>query len=166
MNASELLSRAGALGVSVRADGGELVLRYRGSLPDDLVNQLRQYKSELLMLLSHQEEAGAGADSVACRGCAAIIPAGTTLCIECGSAHSPLIKFAIQLGDLARQRTLRGRALVVLDGRRYPKLRLRDGRTVGPGLLPWCPVLREADTETLQNIVELAEQVQSRDEED
>jgi hypothetical protein len=153
MTAEELLTRAEVLGVSVQADGSELVLRYQGGLPADLVAELRAHKAEVLALL-----VGKVNDCpVACRGCAALIPAGTTLCVDCGSARSPLVQYAIELYALSEERSLRGQALVALDKRRYPRLRLRDGRTVGPGLLAWCPVLREGNLDTFRSILMLVE---------
>jgi hypothetical protein len=95
-------------------------------------------------------------DPVACRGCAEVIPTGTTLCAKCGSAGSPLVQYALKLSELTRQRTLRGRALVALDRRGYPKLRLSNGRGAGPGLLSWCPILQEADASMLKDIIEAA----------
>jgi TubC N-terminal docking domain len=151
MTAEELLTRAEVLGVSVQADGSELVLRYRGGLPADLVDELRAHKAEVLAFLVGDID-----DSpVACRGCAAAIPAGTTLCVECGSARSPLVRYALELCMLSEERSLRGRTLSALDKVQYPKLRLRDGRTVGPGLLAWCPVLREGNSRTLRSILKL-----------
>jgi hypothetical protein len=92
-------------------------------------------------------------DPVACRGCAAVIRAGTTLCQDCGSKKSPLVRLAVELSSLAQERSSRGRALVALDRRRYPRLRLRDGRRVGPGLLAWGPVLREMDSDELEHLL-------------
>jgi len=61
-------------------------------------------------------------------------------------------------GDsLAYERHRRASALVALDRRRYPRLRLSDGRTVGPGLLAWAPVLREMDAPTLDVLLRLIE---------
>jgi TubC N-terminal docking domain len=153
MKAEQLVTRAEALGVSLSADGAELVLRHQGSLPRELVDELRAHKTEVLAFLEGEVD-----DSPAvCRGCAALIPAGTTLCVECGSARSPLVHYALELCALSEERSLRGRALAALDKVRYPKLRLHDGRIVGPGLLAWCPVLREGNTETFRNILKLVE---------
>jgi hypothetical protein len=98
---------------------------------------------------------------VTCRGCGVVIPSGTTLCVGCGAARSPLVRYAVELSELANERTLRGRALVALDRRRYPQLQLAKGRRVGPGLVSWCPVLRAADAKTLRRIIELAERSQA-----
>ncbi len=57
-----------------------------------------------------------------------------------------------------QEAVLRGRALCALDHRRYPRLRLPDGRVVGPGLFAWAPVLREAGVDELNAIVALVKE--------
>ena len=47
--------------------------------------------------------------------------------------------------------------MAALDKRRYPRLRLSDALSVGPGLIAWCPVLRDADSKTLKRIIVLCE---------
>jgi len=155
MNAAELLSRIEALGVSVKVDAGDLILRFDVEPPGELVQELREHKAEVLSYLNQSREQNLDDDPVSCRGCATLIPAGTTLCVECGSARSPLVRYAVQLGGLAEERTLRGRALLALDKRRYPKLKLPDGRTVGPGLLAWCPILRDGNAASFRDILKL-----------
>lgn len=56
------------------------------------------------------------------------------VCSACGDDRVPGSKYCI--------RHLRGHLVSVLDQRGWPRLRLPDGRTVGPGLLAWCPVVR------------------------
>jgi hypothetical protein len=155
MTAQELLNRAEVLGVSVQADGSELALRYQGGLPAGLVDELRTHKADVLAFLAGEVDDGV----VACRGCAVPVRAGTTLCAGCGSARSPLIHHALELCALSEERSLRGRALAALDKRRYPRLRLRRGRAVGPGLLAWCPVLRDGNVHTFRRILELVDSV-------
>jgi hypothetical protein len=157
MTAQELLSKAEVLGVSVKADGSELVLRYQGGLPDDLVEELRAHKAEVLAFLAREFDDD---EAVACRGCACAIPSGTTLCEDCGSARSLLVRYALELSALTEQRSLRGRALAALDRSGYPGLRLPHGRRVGPGLLAWCPVLREGNPRTLRSILKLVQRAE------
>ena len=156
MNALDLLSRAEALGASVKAEGNELVLRSRTNLPAELLDDLRRNKADVLAVLIALNAADPAIHPTACRGCARVIPAGTTLCVECGSARSPLVRHAVELSTLAKERTLRGLALVALDKLRYPRLRLPTGETVGPGLISWCPVLRAASASTLTAVLQLA----------
>jgi hypothetical protein len=111
---------------------------------------IRKHKS---LLLTHLDS-----NNVACCSCAAAIPAGTTLCTSCGSKRSPLIPYAIELGTLTEERTLRGAALVALDRRHFPRLVLAGGQSVGPGLLAWCPVLRDLDTTGLRALVALIDE--------
>jgi hypothetical protein len=153
VKAKELLTRAEALGISVHVEGQDLVLRRDGGLPAGLLKEMRRHKPEVVAFLGTIASGG----DVTCRGCAASIPVGTTLCAACGRATSPLVRFAVELGDLTRERSLRGQALCALDQRRYPRLDLSDGRKVGPGLLAWCPVLREAGSSQLREIVGLAQ---------
>jgi hypothetical protein len=162
MTAEEVLTRAQALGVTVSVDGPDLVVRCEAGLPTDLVEELRQHKSELLFLLANDPDD----DPVCCRGCAEVIPAGTTLCVECGSARSPLVRYAVELSALAAEKTLRGQALVALDRRRYPKLTLSGGHSIGPGLIAWAAVLRDAKAPTLRRIIALAERSQRRSDDD
>ena len=164
MNAIDVLAQAEAQGISVGADGADLVLRYDAELPEDLVRGLRRHKAEVMAFLCAPDDRDN--DPVACRGCAAVIPVGTTLCIECGSKRSPLVRYALELSALAEERTLRGLTLTALDRRRYPRLRLPDGRSVGPGLIGWCPTLRDADAETLRSILRLTGRTNSRAEEE
>lgn len=153
--------------VRVHEHGGELtpdgdLLRYRGpTLTDELRTLIREHKPGLLAHLA-VPIADPYDDPVACRGCATVIPAGTTLCIDCGSARSPLVRYAVQLVSETEHRTPRGQALVALDRRRYPKIDLDDGRTVGPGLVAWCPVLREMGTGELRELIRLVKQTDSR----
>ena len=150
------------LGVTLHADGADLVLRYKNDPPEDFVQELREHKPELIALLTAAPE-----DSpAACRGCAGLIPAGTTPCANCGSAQSPLVRYALELSALTEERTLRGQAIIALDSRRYPKLRLPDGRIVGPGLIPWCPVLREGKAATFRAILRLVESARRMEEGD
>jgi hypothetical protein len=155
VNALDLLSQAEALGASVRAEGNELVLKCRTRLPDELIDDFRRNKADVLAVLSALNSDDAAAHPTACRGCARVIPAGTTLCLDCGSARSPLIKFAVQLSNISKERTLRGQVLVGLDKLHYPRLRLPTGDTVGPGLVAWCPILRDASTSELTALLEL-----------
>lgn len=52
---------------------------------------------------------------------------------------------------------LRGRALIALDRRRYPRVSLPDGRSVGRGLFEWAPVLREVNGEQLAVLIGVIE---------
>ena len=153
MNAAELLTRADTLGIALLPDGADLVVRFEQEPPKDFVEALRVNKPAVLALLARD----ISDDPVACRGCAAVIPAGTTLCTECGAARSPLVKMALEMVALTNERSLRGRALALLDRRNYPRLTLSDKRVVGPGLLAWCPVLREAGAGELAGIIRVAE---------
>ncbi len=143
--------------IRVHQHGGELspegdLLRYRGpALTEELRSLIREHKAELICFLQQRDDFTD--DPVACRGCAAVIPAGTTLCAQCGSARSPLVRFAVELSLEAERRTLRGRALIALDHRGFPKVRLADGSSAGPGLLSWCPVLREMGSDQLQALL-------------
>ena len=156
----------------VKELGGEIVpieeglIRYRGPA---LSGQLRQliHENKAIILSALEPEAmddvlSDDSNPTACRGCAAAIPAGTTLCVDCGSKRSPLIRYAVELGALAEERSLRGLALLALDKRRYPGLRLADGQTAGPGLTSWCPVLQEAGPEVLRQIIDLARRSKTR----
>ncbi|MPZ47891.1 MAG: hypothetical protein GEU75_00995 [Dehalococcoidia bacterium] len=170
-NIAEIIAR-------VQAHGGELTpladgnIRYRGApLTNELRTLLHENKAPLIEALGHQDDKREAVESdlsshdpVACRGCAALIPAGTTLCADCGSKHSPLIRYALELSAVSEERTLRGRTLIALDLRRYPRLELPDGQLVGPGLIAWAPVLREANKYTLQAILRVAtrERLRSR----
>jgi hypothetical protein len=102
----------------------------------------------------------------ACRGCGSDIPMGRTLCCACSVANSPLVQNAVALSELSREPSLRGRALVALDHRRYPRLQLSRTRSAGPGLIAWCPVLRAGDARTLRRIIELAERAPTRNDDD
>jgi hypothetical protein len=95
-----------------------------------------------------------------CRGCGVAVSHGATLCSACDSL---LVRNAVALSELAQEASLRGRALVALDRKRYPKLPIAKGRSVGPGLISWCPVLRAADARTLKRIIELAERAHRRE---
>ena len=116
---------------------------------------MRKNKQDILAVLHSLSDDDTLTHPTACRGCARVIPAGTTLCIQCGSARSQLVRFAVELSALAEEQTLRGQALVALDRAHYPRLRLPGGLTVGPGLTDWCPVLRDADSPTLEAIIQL-----------
>ena len=167
MTPHELLSKAQARGVSVEADGPDLVLRSEAGVPEELVEEMRRSKADLLRLLIAEQEVDDYAnDPIACRGCAEVIPGGTTLCVACASSHSPLVRYALELSALTEERTLRGRALGALDRRRYPKLVLPGGSTVGPGLLAWCPVLREGNAATFRAVLKLVERVKPGKEEE
>jgi hypothetical protein len=163
MNAADLLAKAKAIGATVAADGGDLVLRSRVAIPEDLISDLRAHKAEVLALLVRED---ATRQSTTCRGCGVVILAGRTLCTNCGSAASPLFRYALELCSLVEQRTLRGRALIALDRRRYPQVRLSGGEKVGPGLISWCPVLRDAKPEKLREIIALAERTTTRTDDD
>lgn len=152
MKAAELLKRAQKMGVSVFIDGADLVLRAPTQLPTDFIEELRRHKAEIRTFLEHE----ASPSIATCRGCAAAIPVGTTLCAVCGSARSPLIRYAVELSELAEQKTFRSSALLALDKCGYPRLALRDGLIVGPGLVSWCEILRDGDRKTLKRIIDLA----------
>ena len=154
MKALELLARAESMGASIRVDGSDLVLSCRETLPDEFIEELRRYKSDVLAALNASDDPAG--HPTTCRGCTTMIQSGTTLCTACGSARSPLVRYAVELAALAQERTLRGRALLALDKRGYPRLQLSDDQTGGPGLVRWCAVLRDAETPTLEAIVRMA----------
>jgi hypothetical protein len=75
------------------------------------------------------------------------------LCGRCVLARpSSATGEAAQENNQTRARHLRSRALVALDKRGYPKVVLTDG-PVGPGLIAWAPVLREMDSDQLENLL-------------
>jgi RNA polymerase subunit RPABC4/transcription elongation factor Spt4 len=158
VNALDLLAQAEALGASVKAEGNELILRSRINLPEELIDELRRNKAGVLAALHALSEDDPAVHLTACRGCSRVIPAGTTLCVQCGSARSPLVRFAVELSELADERTLRGQVLVALDKLHYPRLRLPSGETTGPGLVAWCPVLRDANASVLKALLILVNQ--------
>ena len=53
MGAVELLKELETLGVSVSADGDEMVLRPGARVPSEMLDPLRQAKAEIMILLTH-----------------------------------------------------------------------------------------------------------------
>lgn len=78
----------------------------------------------------------------------------------CGRCAGPqtMIEDATAWPEVA---VLRGKALVALDRRGYPRITLPDGRRPGPGLLLWAPVLRELDTEGLAALLDIVTRMQT-----
>lgn len=56
--ASDVYSKARALGLTVEADGGDLVVKPRSKCPPEFADVLRQYKAELLWWLSLARHSG------------------------------------------------------------------------------------------------------------
>jgi hypothetical protein len=131
-------------------------------VPADELNETNEVNSADLLTTSDAQVS----ESSTCRGCAAIVPNGKTVCATCSHADSPLVQNAVELSELAQEASLRGRALVALDRKRYPRLQLSKERRVGPGLIAWCPVLRAADPRTLKRIIELAERARTSTDDD
>ena len=77
-----------------------------------------------------------------CRTCAHVlsIVARGDLCGRC-VLQSGKANPAVDPEGVRPDALVRGQVLVALDRRRYPRLTLGDGRSIGPGLDAWGPVL-------------------------
>ena len=78
----------------------------------------------------------------------------------CGRCVGPQPQAATDT-DWSEEALLRGKALVALDRRGYPRLRLPDGSHAGPGLFSWAPVLRGSNYEELSALLEMVSRRQT-----
>jgi hypothetical protein len=78
----------------------------------------------------------------------------------CGRCVGPQLQTAPDT-EWSEEVVLRGKALVALDRRGYPRLRLPNGSHAGPGLVSWAPVLRESNFEELSALLETVRRMQT-----